>query len=233
MYFSASFGLIFPFSSRFGFGFLALLDDSADLADPPFDDYFDADSEGVTSALSRSNANHVFDGKHENLPVADASGFRRALNRIDDLRDQLVGHDDVELHLRQEIDHVLGAPVELGVTFLSAESFHLAHRDALNADRAQRFLHFVEFEGLDDRFDLLHLELLSGSACGERSDAPQCSGEAYVKGERLVKVMRVIRTGSTRRSFEVIEATDVPEKLVMRRGCEAVELISFEAMLPV
>jgi hypothetical protein len=42
-----------------------------------------------------------------------------------------------------------------------------------------------------------------------------------------------MRTGSTRRSFEVIEATDVPEKLVMRRGCEAVELISFEAMLPV
>src|SRR5262245_23147853 len=41
MYFSASFGLIFPFSSRFGFSLLALRDDLADLTDRLFDDRFE------------------------------------------------------------------------------------------------------------------------------------------------------------------------------------------------
>jgi hypothetical protein len=45
--------------------------------------------------------------------------------------------------------------------------------------------------------------------------------------------MRVIEPGRPGGRFEMIEATDVPEKLVSGRGCEAVDVIGFEAMLPI
>src|SRR3546814_695005 len=76
-------------------------------------------------------------------------GLHRAL-------DQVVLQDDLDLHLGQEIDDVLGAAVERGVAFLAAEALGLGHRDALDADLVQGFLHLVQLERLDDRFDLLH-----------------------------------------------------------------------------
>jgi hypothetical protein len=43
------------------------------------------------------------------------------------------------------------------MTFLAAKALGLDHGDTLQPDFVQRFLHFVEFERLDDRFDLFHL----------------------------------------------------------------------------
>ena len=40
----------------------------------------------------------------------------------------------LDLHLGQEVDHVLGAPVELGVALLPAEALDLGHGHALEAD---------------------------------------------------------------------------------------------------
>ena len=39
--------------------------------------------------------------------------------------------EDLELHLRHEVDGVLGAAVHLGVTALATEALHLGHRQAL------------------------------------------------------------------------------------------------------
>jgi hypothetical protein len=36
-------------------------------------------------------------------------------------------------------------------------AFDLSHRHALDAERGERFAHFVELEGFDDRRDKLHL----------------------------------------------------------------------------
>ena len=81
----------------------------------------------------------------------------RAADRLDGLLDHLVLDHQFELNLGQEIDHVLGAAVELGVALLPSEALGLEHGDALEADLVQGVLHLVELEGLDDRFDLLHL----------------------------------------------------------------------------
>src|SRR5205814_696155 len=56
----------------------------------------------------------------------------------------------------KEIDHVLGAPIELGVPFLAAEALHFRDREPRDADFGQRLAHFIELERLDDGFDLLH-----------------------------------------------------------------------------
>ncbi len=77
-------------------------------------------------------------GHDEDLAVADAPGLRRLLDCVDDLRDLVVLHDDLELHLGQEVHDVLGAAVELGVALLPAEALDLSDGHALDADAAQR-----------------------------------------------------------------------------------------------
>ena len=62
----------------------------------------------------------------------------------------------LDLHLRQEVDHVLGAAVQLGVALLPAEALDLGHRQARHADVGQGLAHLFELEGLDDGGDLFH-----------------------------------------------------------------------------
>ena len=76
--------------------------------------------------------------------------FHRAL-------DDAVLADHLDLHLGQEVDHVFGAAIQLGMAFLPAEALGLDDRDALQPDLVQRFLHLVQLERLDDSLDLLHL----------------------------------------------------------------------------
>src|SRR5436190_20486445 len=92
----------------------------------------------------------------EDLAVADLAGARRFDDGVDRALDLVVRDHDLDLHLRQEIDHVLGAAIELGVALLAAEPLHLGDRESGDPDFGQRFAHFVELERFDDRFDLLH-----------------------------------------------------------------------------
>src|SRR5665213_114200 len=116
-------------------------------------------SDRVGAALTRADADRLVDRADEDLAVADAAGMGRVLDRLDGAFDQGVLHDDLDLHLRQEIHHVLGAAVELGMAFLATETLGLGHGDALDPHLVQGVLHFVELEGLDDGFDLLHRSL--------------------------------------------------------------------------
>jgi hypothetical protein len=96
----------------------------------------------------------------EDLAVADLAGARRLDDRLDRRLELAVGDHHLDLHLGQEIDDVLGAPVELGVALLPAEALHLGHGQAGDADLGERLAHFVELERLHDRFDLFHCWLL-------------------------------------------------------------------------
>ena len=93
---------------------------------------------------------------HENLAVADAPGARGVLDRLDDIVDEAVLDHHLDLHLGQEVDHIFGAAVELGVALLAAEALHFDHGHPGHADLVQRVLDVVELERLDDRLDLLH-----------------------------------------------------------------------------
>ena len=67
-----------------------------------------------------------------------------------------VAEHDLDLHLGQKIDDIFGAAIEFGMALLAAEALRLGHRDALQPGLLKRFLHLVELERLDDRFDLFH-----------------------------------------------------------------------------
>src|SRR6267378_4233958 len=88
--------------------------------------------------------------------LASATGMGRAADCLDRLLDHLILDNELDLHLGQEVDDVLGAAIELGMALLPSEPLGFQDGDALEPDLVQRVLHFVELEALDDRFDLLH-----------------------------------------------------------------------------
>jgi len=57
----------------------------------------------------------------------------------------------------QEVDHVLGAAVELGVALLATEALDLGDGDAGDADFAERLADVVQLERLDDGHDHFHV----------------------------------------------------------------------------
>src|ERR671912_705666 len=124
----------------------------------------DLSSDRVGSGLAGADADRLLDARYKNLAIADAAGLGGLADRLDGAVDHAVGKNDLELHLRQEVDDVFGAAIELGVALLAPEALGLDHRDALQADLLQRFLHFVELEWFDDGFDLLHLASARASA---------------------------------------------------------------------
>ena len=95
-------------------------------------------------------------GHDEDLAVADAAGLGGALDGLHHPADDRVRDHDLDLHLREEVHHVLGAAVELGVALLPAEALDLGGGQAGDADLGERLLHLVQLERLDDGFDLLH-----------------------------------------------------------------------------
>src|SRR5688572_23136651 len=115
--------------------------------------------------LAGADADHFFQIEHEDLAVADLAGVSRALDRIDHLLEELALHGGFDLHLGQEVDHVLRAAVELGMAFLTPESLHLGHGDALHADRRQRLAHLVELEGFDDCGNKFHSVPMVRTSC--------------------------------------------------------------------
>src|SRR5687768_10387379 len=106
--------------------------------------------------LAGADANDFFQIEHEDLAVADLAGIGRALDRLDRLLEQFRLDRGLDLHLGQEVDHVLRAAIELGVAFLPAEALDLGDGDSLHADRRERFSHLVELERLDDCGDQFH-----------------------------------------------------------------------------
>ena len=71
-------------------------------------------------------------------------------------RRDLIGQNDFQFYLGQEIDRVFAAAINLGVAFLPTEAFDFTHGHAFDADFGERLLHRLHLEGLDDRFDFFH-----------------------------------------------------------------------------
>src|SRR5690554_230642 len=90
------------------------------------------------------------------LAVADLAAAGGAADGIQDGLQTAVVHGHLDLDLGQEVDHVLGAAVELGMPLLATEPLDLGDGDALNAVVGQRLADVVQLEGLDDGGDEFH-----------------------------------------------------------------------------
>src|SRR3990170_251258 len=90
-------------------------------------------SESVGPHLAGADPDDLVDGYHPDLPVADLARPCGLGDRVDDPLDLGVFAEHLHLHLRHEVDLVLGAAVDLGVAALAPEPLHLGGREAVDA----------------------------------------------------------------------------------------------------
>src|SRR5437762_422916 len=125
-------------------------------------------------SLARADADRRLHRRHEDLAVADVAGLGRGRHDLGHLVHELVGYDDLDLDLREEVHRVLAAPIQLRVALLAAETAHLGDGHADHADAGERLLDVVQLERLDDRLDLLHQVLPIGNV--RATDVPRPPG---------------------------------------------------------
>src|SRR4051812_15724053 len=113
-------------------------------------------SNGVVAFFSGADADHLVDGRHEDLAVADLTGARRLADGVEHLVHQRVGDDDLQLDLRDEVYDVGAAAIDLFLAAGAAETAHFRHGHSLHTDLGEGVLDGVELERLDDGFDFLH-----------------------------------------------------------------------------
>ena len=106
--------------------------------------------------LVGADAHHFLEGKDKDLAVPDLARAGGLADRVDRLGGDLVGHGDLDLHLRQEVHRVLAAPVDLGVALLAAEALDLRDGHSLDAGAGEGLFHFLDLERLDDGDDKFH-----------------------------------------------------------------------------
>src|ERR1700677_390636 len=94
--------------------------------------------------------------EHKDFSVAHLSRVRRLLDRLYQRLQHGIGYRDFYFCLRNELDDVFGAAVDLRMTTLPSESTHLGHGDPLHADVADGLAHLVQLEGFDDGGHELH-----------------------------------------------------------------------------
>src|SRR5450631_2666708 len=86
--------------------------------------------QSVFAGLAGADAHDLLERRHEHLAVSDLAGARSALDGLDDAVDDRIVDGGFDLHLGEEVDHVLRAAVKLGVALLAAEALDFGHRDA-------------------------------------------------------------------------------------------------------
>ena len=104
----------------------------------------------------------LFQGILSSNPAAGFTAYLTGNDNVlggdlaDDISD-LVGHNRLDLDLRQQIDDVLRAAVNLCFSTLAAKSFDLVDSHAVKTSGLQRIFHIVDFVGLDDCSHKLHI----------------------------------------------------------------------------
>src|SRR5262245_61635677 len=79
-------------------------------------------SDGIESGFPRPDPDRFLDVGDEDFSVADPPGLGGAPDRLDGFFDHVIAKHNLDLHLGQKIDDVLGTAIEFGMPFLSAEA---------------------------------------------------------------------------------------------------------------
>src|SRR6185503_268236 len=155
-------------------------------------------SDCIQSGFPRSDPDCFLDIGDKDLPVPDPAGLRSTADRLDGFFDHVVAQNNFDLHLGQEIHHVLGAAIELGVPLLAPEALGLEDGDPLQPDFLESFFHLVELERLDDRLELLHASLcLPGPEANAIHGAAQPVSRVHAKPGlcRKAVICEIVRVG--------------------------------------
>src|SRR6185437_5912220 len=89
--------------------------------------------DGIDPGFTGPDPDGLFDIGDEYLAVANSTSLSGAPDRIDRFFHHVVADHDLDFHLREKIDDVFGAPVELRVSFLPTEALGLGDGDPLQA----------------------------------------------------------------------------------------------------
>src|SRR6516225_8914478 len=178
--------------------------------------------ERIRAGLAGANAHDLFEIRDEDLPVADLAGVGGLLDRFDDAIEQVVFDGGFDLHLRQEIDDVFGAAIELGVPLLPAESLDLGDGNPLHADSRQCLANFVELERLDDGGNEFHGVPPVNEMCAETLESLLHVADELVLRDVLaidVRVERIlgIRAGAVDAEGQAVDfgrSADLPVTVV-------------------
>src|ERR1700735_4896637 len=112
--------------------------------------------DGAGVALACSNAHDLLEIKNKYFPVPNFAGFGRPHDRFDHEIDEPVINRNLDFRLRHELNDILGAAINLGVSALPAKAPHFRDGQPPNPDVAHRPSNLVELEGFDDRGYELH-----------------------------------------------------------------------------
>ena len=105
------------------------------------------------ASIAGAYAHAILHRLDEYLAVSYLARIRRIANRRDDGIGVIVLRQDFDLDFREEINHVLAAAIQFGVSLLTAETFHFGDRHARHTGISQRFLHTFQLEWLNNRRD--------------------------------------------------------------------------------
>ena len=98
----------------------------------------------------------MFYRQDENFAIADLAGFGGTHDHGHGLLHHIVGEDDFDFYLGEKINGVFAATINLRMPLLTSEAFHLGHGHSFDPKLGQSLLHFLEFERLDNGFELFH-----------------------------------------------------------------------------
>ena len=115
--------------------------------------------DSLVAGLARPNAHYVLHVLNENFAVADLASVSRFLNGLDNIIGHISFGEYFYFDLGDEIDHVFGAAIILGMTFLAAKTFDLGNGESADIDLAQSFADVVESEGFNNCCYQFHIHL--------------------------------------------------------------------------
>ena len=98
--------------------------------------------------------------RQKNFTVADFTRARGLENRSNGRFHEVICHHEFHFYLWYQVDGVLAPAVKLGVSLLPAVAADVADRHAYDARLDQGLFYGLKPRGLDDRFDLRHVEIL-------------------------------------------------------------------------
>src|SRR5258708_34911395 len=101
---------------------------------------------GLSVPLVCTNSYDVCQIEDKNLSITDLAGLGRVGDCFDDLVRERIDHGDFNFYLRDELDRILGTPVNFGVPALTAKAANVGDGDALHAHVADCLANIIELE---------------------------------------------------------------------------------------